>query len=417
MKFSFKPDEFKVEEITSEGTILELDKKFETLSGIPSGEKNEFSWFILQKNNWATQAALDSLSRKVGVSKQRFNSAGTKDRNAITTQLCSAFGVKPERLLTVHVKDISVNGAWPASEKIKMGALSGNRFTIILNPDNCGVVPNFDKFASYGKDPEILNVFGAQRFGSLRFNTHLVGYEILKGDYKAAVMNYLCFCGETENQSDTRNEEIEARRRLEKEGDFKAAMGYFPSWLKYERSMISHLANIPTDFVGALRTMPRSMQLFFIHAAQSDIFNEALKERKADGIEKKPFEGEKYCPYDANGFPDEKLEVLIDSGNKDDISMKIGREEGVISGTIVGYETEPADNYSKVVMERHGVTSAQFLLKSMPELSSKGGFRPLIVKAAGFSCDKHADEKSVLLKFSLPSGAYATSTIEQLCSP
>ncbi|MFA5247179.1 MAG: tRNA pseudouridine(13) synthase TruD, partial [Candidatus Micrarchaeia archaeon] len=207
MDFRFLPEDFIVEEITTDGTILEIDKKMETLAGIPAAStqegtgaseeknvKNEFSWFILQKRNWNTQQALDAISIKMYIPRKRFNFAGTKDRSAITTQLCSVFGVSAERMLTAHVKDVKINGAWPASEKIKLGILKGNRFQVTVNKINCGIEPDFEKINAKARaSGEITNFFGKQRFGSLRSNTHLVGHYILKGDYKGAVENYLVF--------------------------------------------------------------------------------------------------------------------------------------------------------------------------------------------------------------------------------
>lgn len=418
MTFSFNPDEFIVEEIASDGTIFEIDKEIPSIGGIPSnpaGGKNEFSWFILQKRGWNTQQALEALAKKIGVSKPRFNSAGTKDRNATTTQLCSVFGVPPERILGTHVKDVKINGAWPASEKIKMGNLAGNRFTVMLNRANCGIDVDFGDIGNKAGDKgdEITNYFGSQRFGSLRGNTHLVGYDILLGDCKAAAINFLCCCGQTQNQSEIRNGEIAARKKLEGEMDFSKALEYFPRWLKYERAMLHHLSKLPNDFVGAIRTLPRPIALFFIHAAQSDIFNSALAAREKAGKLKTPNCGEKFLPFGKHGFPNESGQIWIEKSNIEEIEGKIGNEEGVIAGGIVGYETNPADGFTKAACAERGISSQTFLIKSMPELSSKGGFRPLWVRAAGFDAHRQAGG-AAKISFSLPSGSYATVALGQI---
>jgi tRNA pseudouridine13 synthase len=460
MDFHFRPEEFIVEEITSDGTVLEIDRKFEALAGIPNAsgqdeskdsakadaptgdgetedspdgkaskpEKNEFSWFILQKRNWNTQQALDAISIKMYIPRKRFNFAGTKDRAAITTQLCSVFGVSAERMMTAHVKDVKINGAWPASEKIKLGILKGNRFQVTVNEENCGIKPDLGKIsASAQKSNEVINYFGKQRFGSLRSNTHLVGYYILKANYKGAVENYLVFRDADaedckEEISETRREELQVRKKLEQDWDYKAALGYFPAWLKYEVSMIRHMADNPTDYIGAIRKIPRSIQLMFIHAAQADVFNCALMARIAAGKLKAPIEGDFFAPYDALGFPEDEKAVAVTKENTGEISEKIAKGEGALCASLVGCDTIIIDEFSQAELQKRGITKDMFSIHSMPELSSKGGVRPLWIKAVGLDVQKKMDESgatlpnNVTLKFSLPSGSYATVAVEQLIS-
>jgi len=426
MDFHFQPEEFIVEEITSDGTVLEIDKNFENLPGIPAvdcnnpDEKNEFSWFILQKRNWNTQQALDAISTKMHIPRKRFNFAGTKDRSATTTQLCSVFGVSAERMLTAHVKDVRINGAWPASEKIKLGVLKGNRFCVTINKENCGIEPDFEKVNARARESgQITNFFGKQRFGSLRANTHLVGHYVLKGDYKAAVENYLVFrdCDAEdckEKISETRREELEVRKRLEQDWDYKAALGYFPAWLKYEVSILRHMKDNPTGYIGAIRRIPRSIQLMFIHAAQADVFNSALAARIEAGKLKTPIEADFFAPIDSLGFPDDEKAVAVSKENKNEIAAKIASNEGVICASLVGFDTAVIDEFSQAELDKRGITKEMFSIKSMPELSSKGGMRPLWVNAVGLKAEKL--DFAVRLSFSLPSGAYATVAIEQLIS-
>lgn len=416
MRFTFQAEEFIVEEITVNGTVLEVDKKFEKVEPTPTDGRNQFTWFILQKTNWNTQQALDALAQKIHVPAKRFNVAGTKDRNATTTQLCSAFGIAPQRLLGAHVKDMSINGAWPAAEKLRFGQLLGNRFRIKATKENCG----FDaaKFAGIQKlceRGEAINYFGPQRFGSLRANTHLVGYLLLRGNLEGAVRNYLCFLEpQQENESDAKKAEREARERLQKKGDLVAALDYYPKWLKYENAMLQHLAQKPNDFAGALRKLPRSLQLMFIHAAQADIFNKALEARVADGKLHEPMAGDEYWPNDPNGFPDEDKAIAVDDGNAKEIAQKIAANEGVLCGAMIGSESAAVDSYTQEEMRCNGIEQATFNIAALPELTSKGGHRPLFVRA---KIQATLEGESATFSFSLPSGSYATTVLEQMLQP
>ena len=113
----FSPSEFIVEEISPDGTLLEVGKQLDLGKPGDQGiEKDFFSHFILEKINWNTSQALKEIAKQLRITSKRFNFAGTKDRSAHTTQLVSAFAVKPEDLLKVKLKDLKINGAWKARE-------------------------------------------------------------------------------------------------------------------------------------------------------------------------------------------------------------------------------------------------------------------------------------------------------------
>ncbi len=371
-EFSFKPEEFVVEEITREGVVLELGKSFNLNPSEDFSSRNSFfTHFVLQKREWNTEQALRAIASFLHAKPTRFNYAGTKDRNAITTQLCSVFALPPDRLMQAsgRVKDISINGVWTSKNKVKLGDLKGNRFTIILNEENCGVKPNAGKIVAKAKSHDFLfpNFFGLQRFGTLRRNTAEIGRLILKQDFEGAVLNYLAF---SEGEKDA--ESVAGRDRLAKEKDFAAALEYFPRHLKYERILLEHLAQKPNDFVGALGAFPRHLSLMFAHAFQSKLFNELLLERMSESKE-----------WD-----------LLEKG------------------TLVGSDSVLGER-EKALLEREGLSQDSFSLKSLPFLSSRGAVKPFFTKMNGFEVLEEKED-SVELRFSLDSGCYATVALSFL---
>ncbi len=96
-------DTFLVEEITSDGKRLRAGEDYDFASPDDWNLNMPFTHFVLEKWNWNTTDALAAIGRKCHVSARRFNFAGTKDRNAHTTQIASAYGVDPQKLMAVHV--------------------------------------------------------------------------------------------------------------------------------------------------------------------------------------------------------------------------------------------------------------------------------------------------------------------------
>ena len=168
--------------------------------------------------------------------------------------------------------------------------LAGNRFTIkvrdVTGADNLersiealnGVFPNY---------------FGEQRFGS-RKNNFDVGLAILKGDFEGAVMNFL-----TDISNETNQEAIEARTRLAGDHDFTEALDYFPTYLKYERTILDYLSKYERNFANAIRKLPRSINLMFVHSVEDMIFNRQLEKMIAEG-HTSPVQGDLVCAPDAD---------------------------------------------------------------------------------------------------------------------
>ncbi|MFH2106147.1 MAG: tRNA pseudouridine(13) synthase TruD [Candidatus Micrarchaeota archaeon] len=379
-KMKQKPEDFVVEEIMQDGTVLEINKKVER-----AGEEGKFTHFVLQKTDWSTAGALERIARKIRTSQRRFNFAGTKDKQALTTQLVSCFGKWPRDFENLMLKDIDILGAWEAKDKVRLGELLGNRFTIRVdgcNEDSESVVAKIYSELG-GKFP---NYFGEQRFGTTRKNTHIIGEKLLRGQLEDAALSFLC---------DTEGEEHEAasnaRKELLETRDFNIALKNFPRHLRLERSMIARLATDPTDFANAFRKLPRNILLLFVHAFQSHLFNTMLSERIAEGgLEKE--DGEYFCG-EAHGFPD--------------IEQKQEQENSIwLVGRIVGYETV-LNKREKELLERFGMDQEVFRMKTMPEINTKGTYRTLMAPLADF---KFASD---IFNFSLPSGCYATTALRE----
>ena len=369
-------EDFVVEEILEDGAVLELDKPYSR-----PDEPGRFVHFVLQKRGWSTSSALMEMAKRLGVSQRHFNSAGMKDKTSISTQLASAEGVPRDALLSLSVKDIRILGAWAAKDRVKLGALLGNRFTIRAR----GIAD--DSEARVGRIAAELggrfpNYFGGQRFGSARKNTHLIGEKMLQGRFDDAVRMFLCGTGGEGNAL-----ALEARKELEATGDYSRALKTFPAHLRLERSMLAHLAARPDDSVGALRRLPRNILLLFIHAFQSHMFNLLLSERMNAGLELE--KGEYFCG-EAHGFPD----------------ISRAEAEGWITARLIGYDT-PVNEREQAMLKRLGMARDAFRMKAIPEIASKGAYRTLLAPLKDFNFQKDT------FRFELPAGAYATVALRE----
>lgn len=381
------PSDFIVKEITGRGKVLEPGRQYACMDlEEEQASEGKFTTFVLQKTNWNTVQALVSIAKVLGRGKKSIGYAGTKDRTSVSVQLASIYGAEPERLLALHLKDISINGAWK-SNGVELGSNLGNAFDIVI--ESVKSIGNAET-AIASLNGRFPNYFDRQRFGS-RLNNARVGISIMRGDFEAAVFAIL-----TDASGETNKGAVEARERLSNEKDFKAALSYFPRYLKNESYMMNYLAYHENDYAGALRRIPRGISMMFIHAVQSLVFNLGVEERIRNGN----FNSGIWCRSNSYGFPD--LEnVTVDSTCFPVIPL-------------IGYETmdKHISELDRGILEDLGISKESFRIRSMPELSMKGAYRTLLAPFKDLIIS--GDEDKMRLSFSIPSGAYATVLINEV---
>ncbi|MBN2251939.1 MAG: tRNA pseudouridine(13) synthase TruD [Candidatus Altiarchaeota archaeon] len=364
------PEDFIVEEITPEGKVLELSAE-----ALPkeSGPKREFVHYTLQKYNWDTMKAAKEIAKRLHVSHKRMGFAGTKDKRALTVQRMSAWNTAAEDIADLRIKDMEFRDITYGDFRINLGDLKGNRFTVAIRDLPGEAAELKEKVQSIIGElrSQVPSFYGVQRFGTIRPLTHLVGREIVRGNFREAVMTYLTKDYEGENP-----ETRDARRLLAENSDFREALMNFPKHLGYENALMNHLINAPEDFIGALKVLPKNLSMMFVHAYQSYIYNRSLSE------------------YLRKKIPVEKLPLTGFETRLDEITAKILSEEGIETG--------------------------QFRVKDAPQLGSKGEYRECHTPVEGLwilecGTDELNEGKNKLtLRFSLPKGNYATVLLREI---
>lgn len=338
-------------------------------------EKGNYSYFLLEKKNWTTLKALDTIAQQLRTTAKRFAVAGQKDRKGITTQYVSAYHISREQLLNIKIKDIRVTFLGYGNKALALGQLRGNRFHIVAR-DLKEPLKHISCVANY---------YDEQRFGGYRPNMHIIGKKILFGEYEEAVKLYILypFPGETEDY-------VYARRWMENHwGDWQ--VDKFPRYLHNERKLVQYLAQHPGDFKGALKSLPRQLFTLFTQAYQSYLFNESLS-RYLKRNYKKSYE----VPYVLG-----KL-VFIDAYTD-------------LDWPLVGYKILLLGDVKDIVeevMKEENIWYETFHCE-IPVCASEGLTRKAFIKIEEFTLGEFKDGVQEV-SFYLPKGAYATIVMKAL---
>ncbi len=341
----------------------------------------------IRAKNWEHNRLIRFLARSNHVSPKRVYFAGTKDRRSVKVQYFSIPGVKYREFF---LDDVEVLEHFYLDSPLTVGSHSGNLFEIrVSDSDSSNFLSNCRTVAKRGVVP---NFYGPQRFGSLRPVTHLVGKELLKGDYREAVRVFVGYPGE--------DRFAQIRKEYYDNPDTQMGLDHFPTSLDLERKVMEHLVIHEGDFSGAIKQLPENLVSMFIHAYQGYIFNRILSERMSIGRD--------LIPGDIFHIGDEFIKVNLLNSEKLKSRFEMG--EGSPTGLVIGYDTETAGGrmgeIENEMVRQEGVKTTDFKLPF--GLSSRGERRDLYLRVKDTVCGDSS------IKFSLQPGGYATSVLREI---
>mgnify|MGYP000020599920 CR=1 FL=1 len=399
---------------------------------------------------WDTNDFASELSDRLGISRERVSWAGTKDKHAVTTQLFSVAKVDPADFRAVAVDDADIELLGRTGRPILFGDLAGNRFEITVKDIHApaaaaAVTAELRAFAtgddsaesgnadlgdesgdSTGNDGAttvgVPNYFGQQRFGSERPVTHEVGLEIVRGNWKGAVLAYVGNPHERERES-TR----EARAYAEETEDWAGALERLPRRLGYERSMCHRLVERgpdleAADFRAALEAVPANLQRLFVNAAQSFVFNRICSARLERGLPfHEPVAGDVVCFADSEApesiaLPDPDRTQRVTESRLRTVKRHCERGRAFVTAPLVGTETDLADGkpgeIERAVLGDLDLEPTDFDLPG--EFDSTGTRRAILLRTdLGVQRPQDADGDALAFDFALPKGSYATVVLRE----
>ncbi len=391
------PEDFEVDEIS----ILP-----------PQSDDGKFVIAKVWHRNWEANRLVRRLSSNLKIGRARVGFAGTKDGRSVATQLMS-FNAPIEEVRALQIPDVKILDAYNARRMISIGDLIGNRFRLVVEDLGAGMdtKPRCDavvrKLDVTGGFP---NFFGIQRFGSVRPITHLIGKDLVRGDFEAAVMRYVA------NPLEENSEVTDARRTLQETRDFERALREFPMKLTFERTMIGHLKDKPEDFLGALRKLPYNLLMMFVHAYQSYLFNRILSERLRERMSiGEPEPGDLVLPLSKNNTPDHDNPIPVTAENLEKARKNALEGKAFVSGLLYGTDSPFAEGrmgeIEKKIIEVEKIERLDFQIVGLREASSKGSRRELLAPYKDLSIE--VGEGRATFQFTLFKGCYATTLMRE----
>ena len=318
-------------------------------------ENGQYTYFLLKKTGLNTIDAVNKIADRLNLSSKYINFGGTKDRNAITEQYIS-ISKGPKNDL--YLDGIELKYLGEGDERINLGSLEGNEFEIIIETDQ-----------ELRLIKKTINYFDDQRFG-MNKNNHVVGKLLVQKKFKEAC----------------------------------------------EELMINAEGN---NYVGALKKLHKKILQLYVHAYQSYLWNETVKEFIKANMNYYEIDyslGKLYVPEIINDLNQTKV-PLIGFGSEVD--------------------NEKLNQIIDVILKKEGINQRDFIIKEIQGLSSQGDVRNMVVEIKNLNItdmtkkgifeklfpfikskinSQKQESKKYKLNFFLGRGSYATIVVKSLFS-
>ena len=378
-RFKERPEDFLVDERAAEP---------------PSGS-GEHLWLRIEKRGLSTIEAARRLAIALEREPNQVGFAGRKDVRAVTRQWISVEGADPDRVRGLELEDVTVLEVERSERGLRMGALAGNRFEIVLRGLAADARARVEQVLAALVERGLPNYYGAQRFG-FDGRTQDLGRCLLEGDELGYLQAYLTGEGPAA---------LELLRRI-REGTWaeRRAAGELTPRLDAERAELARqLVRRPKHLGWLLRAVPKRTRRFQLSALQSVVFNRVVVARLAVGGLDAWWQGDLERQPDGRGWsavPEARELAPIERSASGPLPGAGGPRPG-------GRALELED----AALAAEGLDLKSFAALPGP-LRTPGTRRALRVPVQELELEFEGD--TARLAFSLPAGSYATTLLEEL---
>lgn len=385
MKLKRIPEDFRVEEIPI----------------VSGGDRGRHVLYRLTKRGLGTLEAVEIVCRRWNLAGRRVSYGGLKDRHALTTQYLTIVD-GPER--TLHEPSLDLEPLGRLEFPYGPAHFRGNRFGVVLRDLGDDAVTR--ALAALGQLPRdgLPNYFDDQRFGSVGFSGGFVARAWLAGKHEEAFRLAVAEPNPSDRPA-TRQEKAILAECWGRWGEAKARLDR-----SHARSLVTYLADHPSDFRGAFARIRRELRTLYFSAYQSFLWNQilgAILTRSTRPDQRVDIDFKVATLPIHRGLDAEQAAALV--------ACRVPLPASRTPLPAEGLERDVALE----VVGSEGFAWEDLRVKHLKDVFFSKGARPALFFAENLGHDVAADElhpgrRKLRLDFDLPKGAYATLVVKRI---
>ncbi|OAI49942.1 hypothetical protein AYO44_18150 [Planctomycetaceae bacterium SCGC AG-212-F19] len=376
--------------------------------------------YRLEKRGWSTPDALAAVRRRWQIDLRRLAYGGLKDRHAQTVQYFTIFH-GPRRNLTHHEIHVQYLGQVP--QPYTSQDIRANAFRITLRALGDNDVTQINAAAAEVGQDGFPNYFDDQRFGSIQSASELerepggppgepgglaprtsVGGLLVRGLFEAALRLALAEPYDYDRAEQKREKAILNAHW----GDWKELKQRLPKG--HARSLVTYLADHPTDFRGAVARLRPELRGLYLSAFQSDLWNRMLARWLEEHARPEQLVGVRQrlgdVPFHRGLDPAQRAELAALQLPLPSARLKLPADD-------------PRLPLVQGILAEEGLELKQMQVKGIRELFFSKGERAALCMPSDLHCETAPDElhpgrQKASLSFELSRGSYATLLVKRI---
>lgn len=373
------------------------DFQVEEIPLYPCSGKGEYLYLWIEKSGLTTRELLTQLSRGLRLKEHELGYAGLKDARALTRQMVSIPFNKSDQVKKLNLSNAKILETCRHSNKLRLGHLAGNRFSITLRETHAEALPRAGTILTQLQKRGVPNFFGEQRYGILG-NSAQLGLLLVQQEFSRFCHEFI---GDPEliNNPDWKN----AAERY-RQGEIKTALAILPKRMRDEQQLLRILLDGKSHKTAVL-ALPRNLLRLFLSAAQAYFFDQLLQQRLANL--------DQLCDGDiavkhVNGACFRVEHAATEQSRV--ASFEISPSAPLFGSKVLLATGEPGQA-EVAMLQAAGLTLASWDLGQ--GLTMPGERRPIRVPLSEPAMTNHG-KNFLTLSFALPKGSYATCVLREL---
>ncbi len=231
---------------------------------VPDGR---YRVYLMDKQKLSTFEAVERIRTRYGLRPGAISFCGLKDKQGRTEQLIAVDGAEVD----FQEPDLRLKPLGRTGRALSAANTTSNRFSVTVRALTDEDLQELPRAAAEVNRLGVVNYFDSQRFGSLKHGQGYIAKDLIRGDFEAALKNYLAKPSTLDRSDDAKVKQFWQANW----GDWTRRVP-FEAAHKYDR-VVRSLKEKPEDYLRAFLQIDSAYRALLLFTYQSWLWNEGVR--------------------------------------------------------------------------------------------------------------------------------------------